>query len=381
MIKVLLVSSDNDYSSGAFLCLVELCKQLIKQGEYEPLVVLPVKGNGQKLLDDNKIRWCYVRSHHWIVGLDEYKMLKTRIRTSIKMVLNLFAISRLEKIIKEENIQLIHINSIWSYVGAETAIRMKIPFIWHIREALDLDQKKWIYSDKGFELIGKSSGIIYVSEFLKKHFDKFIPDKNSAVIYDGVETLRFYNPRNKTENDKNAEFLVVGNMNGNKGQEIVIDALSVLIQKGIEDFHVTFVGDGKYADDYKKMSMQKGLSSYVTFVGNQKNVSKYYNNADVFIMSSYAEAFGRVTIEAMLSGCYVIGMNSGATSELINNNETGELFAYMNSDDLAAKMENYINNQDRAFSVACNGQKNAMEKYTSEKNALEIEKMYQQLVY
>ena len=48
-------------------------------------------------------------------------------------------------------------------------------------------------------------------------------------------------------------------------------------------------------------------------------------------------AYGRVTVEAMMNDCVVIGRNSGGTSELIEHEETGFLFD--SNSELEALME------------------------------------------
>ena len=59
------------------------------------------------------------------------------------------------------------------------------------------------------------------------------------------------------------------------------------------------------------------------FVGNVEDI---YRKLDVLLMCSRAEAFGRVTIEAMLRKVPVIGFDSGGTSELIEDGVTGFKF-------------------------------------------------------
>lgn len=49
-------------------------------------------------------------------------------------------------------------------------------------------------------------------------------------------------------------------------------------------------------------------------------------NADAGLVTSENEAFGRTTIEGMLSMMAMIGRNSGGTSEQIKNDETGLLY-------------------------------------------------------
>jgi glycosyltransferase involved in cell wall biosynthesis len=61
--------------------------------------------------------------------------------------------------------------------------------------------------------------------------------------------------------------------------------------------------------------------------------------ADVVLVCSYREAFGRTTIEAMKLGKPVIGSASGATAELIQHGSTGLLYRPGGIEDLAAAIE------------------------------------------
>lgn len=66
---------------------------------------------------------------------------------------------------------------------------------------------------------------------------------------------------------------------------------------------------------------------------------------DLELICSRSEAFGRVTIEAMLHSIPVIGANSGGTPELIIDKENGLLFQYGDIDELVDKIETLINNK------------------------------------
>ena len=52
--------------------------------------------------------------------------------------------------------------------------------------------------------------------------------------------------------------------------------------------------------------------------------------ADVILVCSQWEAFGRITVEAMLTGKAVIASANGGTTELIKDGENGLLYTYGN---------------------------------------------------
>ena len=63
------------------------------------------------------------------------------------------------------------------------------------------------------------------------------------------------------------------------------------------------------------------------------------------------EAFGRVTVEAMLSGRPVLASDTGANSELVQDNITGWLFNSGDAKSLAGKMEEIINTPNNLFEM------------------------------
>jgi len=84
-----------------------------------------------------------------------------------------------------------------------------------------------------------------------------------------------------------------------------------------------------------------GIKDRIHFVGYQKNPLAYVKKSDVGIMASNKEAFGRVTFEYMSIGTPVVGANSGATPEIVDNNINGLLYKVGDVKDLAAKIEIY----------------------------------------
>jgi glycosyltransferase involved in cell wall biosynthesis len=63
---------------------------------------------------------------------------------------------------------------------------------------------------------------------------------------------------------------------------------------------------------------------------------------DIFVLPSLSEAFSNALLEAMASGCAVVGSNVGGTPELIHDGQTGLLFRLGDSQDLAAKLRRLI---------------------------------------
>ena len=96
-------------------------------------------------------------------------------------------------------------------------------------------------------------------------------------------------------------------------------------------------------------------------------------------MSSKNEAFGKVTIEAMCAGCFVVGVNSGGTSEIISDGKTGILYNG-NINSLVCKLIWLNEHRKQAKMIALDGQKYACNYFSSEMFGHNIYHIYKRLV-
>jgi glycosyltransferase involved in cell wall biosynthesis len=94
--------------------------------------------------------------------------------------------------------------------------------------------------------------------------------------------------------------------------------------------------------------------------------------ADVVLMCSRWEAFGRATVEAMLAGKPVIGTaNSGGTAELIQDGITGLLYKAGDHDELANKIQFLYENPQEKLKLGAAARLWATGRFTQERYAKE----------
>jgi len=105
-----------------------------------------------------------------------------------------------------------------------------------------------------------------------------------------------------------------------------------------EDFVTVFVGSGILENELK--SKAKDVNKEVIFPGRFEGemLRAWYLLADVFILSSTQEAFGAVTNEALLAGCYCLISKKCGSSCLINE-KNGHVFDPNNVQDIASSID------------------------------------------
>ena len=126
-----------------------------------------------------------------------------------------------------------------------------------------------------------------------------------------------------------------------KGQHILIDALDILVhQKGITNVTVDFIGEGPSYEYLNRLVSQKGLTSYVNFLGNRprKYVYERICHYNLFVQPSISEGFGLTIAEAMAAQIPILVSDIPAPMEIIGNGRYGLFFRSQDSMDLSDRI-------------------------------------------
>ena len=381
--NVLLIPSDNSKSSGAFLSMVQLAKLLRDNYDCNVYVMVQRKGNGSELLMSNGIPVFYNRAYNWVISIGEKRTFAFRVQKLAKEALNWIAIKKLNIWLKRNNIDIVHLNTSWTYIGAVSAHQCNIPVVWHIREFLEEDQHDEIWDKKyGYRLMSDSSKIIAISKSIYNKYVNILPKDKLSIIYNGIDSVRFYREKHVILNAENVNILITGTISESKGQIQIIKACRCLVDSHVENFtlHIVGIGSEEYTNKLQALVKKLELTDKVVFHGFCGNTEQYYEKSDITCVCSKAEAFGRVTIEVMLSGTLVIGAACGATEELIQNNKTGLLYEYGNENDLTNKIKWAVTNKEIARSIANCGRTYAKENMTAVINAQNVYSLYQEVM-
>ena len=169
----------------------------------------------------------------------------------------------------------------------------------------------------------------------------------------------------------------------NKNQILVVYAAKRLIEEGYNNFRIQIAGTSTSL--YESQIYQKKIESYINdnniqeyvrMLGYIKNMNEIRKWADIEIIASRSEAFGRVTVEAMMSSMPVIGSDGGANPEIIKHGDTGYIFENDSVDDLMQAMKKFLDSPQEIRRMGENGYNLAKQLFTAEQNARAIEEFY-----
>lgn len=88
---------------------------------------------------------------------------------------------------------------------------------------------------------------------------------------------------------------------------------------------LVIVGDGPECERLKSEIRNQKLEDSVCLEGWQDDLLPYYKGADLYLLTSNFEGYGRSVIEAVAAGCPVVMTNVGVASEIITDGEAGQV--------------------------------------------------------
>jgi glycosyltransferase involved in cell wall biosynthesis len=158
-------------------------------------------------------------------------------------------------------------------------------------------------------------------------------------IPNGVDpTIFFPNPNARKEKrlelglgQDEVIFGMIARWNSQKDHKNLISALKILVDKNIFKWKCVLVGPQiTFENQELKLLIEKnGLTKHLLLIGPRNDIPNILNAFDIHILSSSAEAFGNVTIEAMCCSIPCIVTAVGASEYIVD--DTGWIVEPKNS--------------------------------------------------
>lgn len=276
--------------------------------------------------------------------------------------------------LKEKHIDVVYTNTSTIDFGQRIANKLSVPHVWHVREFGKEDfgfinLTSQLYKVNTFN---SADRIITISKALTEKFEHIVPSDKVKLVYNGFDVDSLICNTRKQINPDRVNIISVGQVCEAKGQDQLIRACNKLISMNykIELYlagNVDAVYLKKYVGDVKRYP-------WLHILGQVNDIYAVRNNMDIEVLCSRSEAFGRVTIEAMLHSIPFIGADCGCTKELIEDGYNGLLYEYGNIDALTKCIGKLIDNRDLYETIRENEIPFAKQ-FTIEKTVREVEKV------
>ena len=220
--------------------------------------------------------------------------------------------------------------------------------------------------------------LILLSARTKKELElNGIPECNTALLYT-FHTFDNIALKCKGNNNKqDIKIMFMGSLDKRKG---IIDLLKAL--KKIEEKEIVIDIYGKFTDEETKNEYDrliKELDKRVVFHGYVSGDKKEeaFQNADIFILPSYAEGMPIVIMEAIAFGCAIISTKVGAIPEIVLP-ENGLLVCPGDIGELTKNICFLINNKKILYNMQENNIR-VGKKYGKTNHIKQLTKIYDEL--
>ncbi|EHK2442089.1 glycosyltransferase [Clostridium perfringens] len=366
--------------NGATLSLLGLIDELNNYDDINNIyvVIKNKQGELENELKKRNIKVIKAYFFDWMIEVDKKNKFKLYFEYILKNIINILTSLFITIKIKKLDIDIIHSNSSVINIGGFISKLSGIPHVWHIREFGEEDHNLVfpLFNRKCYRFIDKNSKkVIAISKSVYNKYSRLIDKNNMCVIYNGVD-IKYINKKENFNTEK-VRILMAGSIKKNKGQESAIKAAKNLVDYGVE-FELLILGSGEkeYIEKLKNDIINYKIEKYVKIKSFVKNLENIRQESDIELICSKKEAFGRVTVEAMLSMNIVVGSDTGGTKELIRDGFNGILYEQGNEKDLTEKLKIIIENINDYRFIGINGFNYAKEKFLSSINAKNIYQIY-----
>ncbi|MBA2859847.1 glycosyltransferase [Methanococcus maripaludis] len=237
-----------------------------------------------------------------------------------------FVVPELNRIIKNEKINLIITSqSEANFVGKVIKLFNKKIKFWMIIRCADSDE--FFISKLIKKLDFLADKIIPVSKTIAEDEIKMFPHKDIISIYNPFDLNEINEKKDEKLTDpfeeklfkENNIIINVGGLRYIKNQLLLIKAFEKLKEKR-KNIKLVIIGEGSLRKQLEEYIQKNNLENDVYLLGFRENPFKYVSKADVFVLSSKFEGFGRVLIEAMECGTPIVSANCNAgPSELLDD--------------------------------------------------------------
>lgn len=353
MRRVVFVFHDADYYSGGTRSLLDLLDDFVADNNFECIAIVPdEEGTAVGYLKEKNVEVIYSKYYQISYLTDEgflkhiYRLPKRLKRLWTTLVNG----KKLAKDLEHRDIDVVYSNTGFIITGMLIKKYIdRITHIWHLREFGEEDHHFGIFFGRRiyYHLLNKyTDNVIMISEALSRKFTPYIIKPRTTIIYDDVSEKYIQPIHEMYCKDEPLNILMAGLICEGKGQIQALQAVKILKNQNIP---VKLFLAGSFVNQQYKALLEEfvstnNLNDEVEFMGLVKDMNSLRAKVKFGIVASSSEAFGRVTIEGMLSGLCMIGANRGGTKELIRNNKTGLLYEHGDNKQLAQILyELYLN--------------------------------------
>ncbi|MGA2159070.1 MAG: FkbM family methyltransferase [Dehalococcoidia bacterium] len=279
----------------------------------------------------------------------------TTLKISVSSLMNI-----LVDILGKINPDILVTNTLAIPWGALAATMLSKPHAWFIREIgpQESTYNYYVPFEHMLTIVSATSNVIFTNSNVVKS-SMFAETNNVIPAYTHfeipLEEMKAGGGEIFSRTDS-TKLMVVGTVMELKGQIDAVLAVKELVRRG-KDVELAVVGPmaQDYAGTLNDVIHKANLHGQIKMPGWTDKPFWAMNQADIILVCSRFESFGRAAAEAMLLGKPVIGSNNTGTAELIRDGFNGLLYETGDHLQLADRIEYLIDHKEKIEEFGHNG--------------------------
>lgn len=279
---------------------------------------------------------------------------------------------------------VVHANSTAAHLLAAGPARLAhAATVWHVR---DLRRCRPLERP----LLAATDALVAISRAVMASFGKTLPRRVLAeTVANGIDVERF---RAGAEPGRFRSELglpagrtlaaCISQIVPWKGLDVLLEAFARCVRGGA-DVHLVLVGSDLFGDHPDLASALRAradapdLRGRVTLAGYRSDVPTIVHDADLVVVPSRGEPFGRVCLEAMAEGRPVVGTRSGGLPEVVLDGQTGLLVPPGEPGPLADAIARLASDAALARRLGAAGLDRVRAVFSSERHARRMEEVFE----
>jgi glycosyltransferase involved in cell wall biosynthesis len=293
--------------------------------------------------------------------------------------------SMLERIIKDNRIDLIHAHTRVSQVASYLASRRAgIPYVATCHGYFNAKLSRRLFDTWGEKVIA-------ISEAVRAHLEKDfkVDPRRIEVIYNGIDIGRFSNTYSSDQIARAKRSLgihrgevigTMGRLSSIKGQKFLIEAMKDVVSKS-KDTRCLIIGGGREEAALKDLARSLGLEDRVIFTGAAyMDIPLYLSCMDIFVLPSIEEGLGLALLEAMSLGRPCVASATGGIKDIVNDGVNGILTPVGDSGSIAKAVLRILDDRDLAKNMSNNARDFVKGRFSIEAMADNMIDLYERVI-
>ena len=321
--------------------------------------------------------------------------VKVFVSSSLKEKISVRAFADIYRILKSNNIEIIHTHLIKPYaIAGLVNLILRKKFIFNYHGLFLANNPYYNFVERSiYSLIHK---VIY---FFGRVDAVLVPSGRSKELLLREtklfpEPIVYYNGYSQLLNLKTEISIIERIMKIKTQGNIIVIVARLEIQKRLDnalrlfnsllgrkkDLYLLIFGDGDLKNDLIDITREYGIESKVFFFDYVQNFLAYYKFFDIVLFTSDWEGMPLTMWEAMANEVPVVAPDVGGFKEILEENKCGLIYEPGNLNDAEDKLILLLEDVQLRKSMGINGREASESNYTEKKFIQHIEKVYTSLM-